>query len=267
MESNPGRGSRYCWRNKRQDGGTIPAGCMDTMGELYEKENKLFWDLVRSVYDVLPSPANLFTCGQSGIPSCPFCAGRGTQRHIMSAYPRVQGDGRYCWRHDLRTIADTVDEQLQARGETDLLRQSWRMPFSHSARKINSYLLCTTRYWRVENRYWGTIESFGVDRNYPGSGFNFLVNRNKAGCTDRTDSPVGGKYRSSQRKKAWKVSGDSITMQIQQMADMLADRNWLPGFRRKIFMQNSETTRYDRRKKRKAIRAISESDEKASRWI
>ena len=42
--------------------------------------------LVQSVYDVLPSPANLFTWGKSGIPSCPLCAGKGTlwvpvQRH------------------------------------------------------------------------------------------------------------------------------------------------------------------------------------------
>ena len=42
-------------------------------------------------------------------------------------------------------------------------------------------------------------------------------------------------------------------MQIQQMADsMLSDRSWLPGFRRKIFMQSSESTKYDRRKKEKS---------------
>ena len=38
-------------------------------------------------------------------------------------------------------------------------------------------------------------------------------------------------------KKAWKISGASWTMQIQQMADgMLSDRSWLPGFCRKIFI-------------------------------
>ena len=36
------------------------------------------------------------------------------------------------------------------------------------------------------------------------------------------------------------------------MADiMLSDRSWLPEFRRKIFMQNSKWTKYDRRKKKK----------------
>ena len=47
-------------------------------------------------------------------------------------------------------------------------------------------------------------------------------------------------------------------MQIQQMVDsMLSDRSWLPEFHRKIFMQNSESTRRKKKKKkRKSIRAI-----------
>ena len=71
--------------------------------------------LVQSVYDVLPSPANLFTWGKIGIPSCPLCAGKGTLRHIMSACPKALGDGRYRWRHDqvLRTVADTVDAAIR----------------------------------------------------------------------------------------------------------------------------------------------------------
>ena len=41
-------------------------------------------------------------------------------------------------------------------------------------------------------------------------------------------------------------------MQIQQMVDsMLSDGSWLPGFRGKILKQNSESPRYDRRKKEK----------------
>ena len=71
--------------------------------------------LVQSVYDVLPSPANLFTWGKSGIPSCPLCAGKGTLTYIMSACPRALGDGRYRWRHDqvLRMVADTVDAAIR----------------------------------------------------------------------------------------------------------------------------------------------------------
>ena len=71
--------------------------------------------LVKSFYDVLPNPANLFTWRKSRMPSCPLCAGKGTLRHIMSACPRAIGDGRYRWRHDqvLRTVADTVDAAIR----------------------------------------------------------------------------------------------------------------------------------------------------------
>ena len=62
---------------------------------------------------------------------------------------------------------------------------------------------------------------------------------------------MGGKYQSGLQKKAWKVSGASRTMQIQQMVDsMLSDRSWLLEFCREMFMQNSESTSYDTRKKR-----------------
>ena len=72
--------------------------------------------LVQSGYDVLPIPANLFTWEKSGIPLCTLCVGKGTLRHIMSAFPRALGDGRYRWRYDqvLRTVADTVDAAIRA---------------------------------------------------------------------------------------------------------------------------------------------------------
>ena len=46
---------------------------------------------------------------------------------------------------------------------------------------------------------------------------------------------------------------------------MLSDLSWLPGFRRKTFMQISKSTR--REKKRKAIKLISEFANKVSRWL
>ena len=36
---------------------------------------------VQSVYDVLPSPVNLFSWGKDGMPSCPLCAGKCTLTH------------------------------------------------------------------------------------------------------------------------------------------------------------------------------------------
>ena len=73
--------------------------------------------LVQSVRALPPSLANLFPWGKSRIPSCPLCHGKVTLRHIMSAYSRGSGDGKYSWRHDqvLRTVADTVDTAIHAR--------------------------------------------------------------------------------------------------------------------------------------------------------
>ena len=99
--------------------------------------------LVQSVYDVLPSPANLFTWGKSGIPSCPLCARKGTLRHIMSACPRALGDGRYRWRHDqvLRTVA--IRWTLQSvRTFTSLKRGRFTpsKPVNAPARRVKSTL-------------------------------------------------------------------------------------------------------------------------------
>ncbi|XP_030281784.1 uncharacterized protein LOC115586678 [Sparus aurata] len=54
--------------------------------------------LIQSVYDVLPSPSNLFCWGKIDTPACPLCQGRGTLEHILSSCPKALGDGRYCWR-------------------------------------------------------------------------------------------------------------------------------------------------------------------------
>lgn len=39
--------------------------------------------LIQSVYDVLPSPANLHTCGLADTPECKLGQKRGTMEHIL----------------------------------------------------------------------------------------------------------------------------------------------------------------------------------------
>ena len=172
--------------------------------------------LVQSVYDVFSSPTNLFTWGKSRIPLCPLCAGKGTLKHIMSACPRALSDGRYCWRHDqvLRTVADTVDTAIRASNFKLEAKPIYFVKLGEcprSACKFNSCLLSTAWY----SRYRRTIEGSRADHNnYPATGFDSLVNQNKASCADRIDSSVGGKYQSGLWKKAWKISGASRAMQI-----------------------------------------------------
>ncbi|KAI4885725.1 hypothetical protein NFI96_026178, partial [Prochilodus magdalenae] len=81
-----------------------------TWAELWKVEPHHFKFLVLSVYDVLPSPANLFTWGLVDSPACQLCQKRGTLEHILSCCSKALGEGRYCWRHNqvLRAVADSI---------------------------------------------------------------------------------------------------------------------------------------------------------------
>ena len=83
--------------------------------------------------------------------------------------------------------------------------------------KINSCLISTAPDW-LGRVYPGTIECSGADRNNnPATGFNSLVNRNKAGAADRTNKPVGEKHRCGLRKKARKY---------QALVEQCKDNKW-----------------------------------------
>ena len=75
--------------------------------------------LIRSVYDLLPSNANLVRWGKKEDPTCPLCQGRQTTDHVLSSCKIALSQGRYIWRHnrvlqDLATIISTM------KGETTL---------------------------------------------------------------------------------------------------------------------------------------------------
>ncbi|KAK0150652.1 hypothetical protein N1851_008245 [Merluccius polli] len=78
--------------------------------ELWQAEPHRIKFLIASVYDVLPSPSNLFCWGKVDTPSCPLCLRRGTLEHILSCCPKALGEGRYTWRHDqvLKAIAEAI---------------------------------------------------------------------------------------------------------------------------------------------------------------
>ena len=72
--------------------------------------------LIKSVYDVLPSPTNLHIWGKIETPNCQLCARKGSLQHILSSCPKALGDGRYRWRHDqvLKVIANEVTKAMRA---------------------------------------------------------------------------------------------------------------------------------------------------------
>ena len=160
--------------------------------------------LVQSVYEIPPSPANLYTWEKSGIPPCPFSTGKSTLKYIMSVCPRALDDERYRWRHDwvLKTVADTVDAAIRASnfkpGRSRFTSSKPANAFLPQRVKLTLACLSTARNRQLRVNIW---ERLKVPEQIATTALQ-LVNRNMAGCADRIDSPVGGKYRGGPRKKA-----------------------------------------------------------------
>ena len=68
--------------------------------------------LIRSVYDLLPSNANLVRWGKKEDPTCPLCHGRQTKEHVLSSCKIALSQGRYTWRHNrvLQELAAIIRE-------------------------------------------------------------------------------------------------------------------------------------------------------------
>ena len=71
--------------------------------------------LVRSVYDVLPTPSNLCTWGLVDSPNCAQCGKRCTLSHILSSCPTSLAGGKYLWRHNqvLKAIVNILSEEIK----------------------------------------------------------------------------------------------------------------------------------------------------------
>ncbi|GFN83457.1 reverse transcriptase [Plakobranchus ocellatus] len=66
--------------------------------------------LIRSVYDILRSNANLVRWRKKDDPTCPLCQGRQTTEHVRSSCEVALSQGRYTWRHNrvLQELASVI---------------------------------------------------------------------------------------------------------------------------------------------------------------
>ncbi|GFN99830.1 polyprotein [Plakobranchus ocellatus] len=72
--------------------------------------------LIRSVYDLLPSNANLVRWGKKDDPTCPLCQGRQTTELVLSSCKVALSQGRYTWRHN-RVLQELASVISTAKGE------------------------------------------------------------------------------------------------------------------------------------------------------
>ena len=83
-----------------------------TWKDMWEMETSRISFLIRSTYDVLPTPKNLHQwLGED--PSCPLCSTPATLRHILVGCKVSLSQGRYTWRHNqvLKGLAATLESR------------------------------------------------------------------------------------------------------------------------------------------------------------
>ncbi|XP_073731592.1 uncharacterized protein [Misgurnus anguillicaudatus] len=123
--------------------------------ELWKSEPHRIKFLVKSVYDVLPSPSNLFRWGLSDTPLCSLCKRGGSLEHILSCCPKALGDGRYRWRHDqvLKAIAEVISTGIIDSRHQRPIRQNITFVKAgekpHQRMKQTGGLLATAQDWQL----------------------------------------------------------------------------------------------------------------------
>ncbi|XP_036071215.1 uncharacterized protein LOC112142521 [Oryzias melastigma] len=125
--------------------------------ELWKSEPHRIRFLIQAVYDVLPSPSNLFCWGKAESPACNLCLKRGTLEHILSCCSKALAEGRYRWRHDqvLKAIANTISSGINhcrslrpAKNIIAFVRAGEKPP--PAARATHSGLLTTAQDWELK---------------------------------------------------------------------------------------------------------------------
>ena len=84
-----------------------------TWGDIWKYEPLRFSFLLRSVYDLRQSPANLCRWGLTTDPKCSLCDKPGTLEHVLSSCSTALTQGRYRWRHDsvLKELATWLEKE------------------------------------------------------------------------------------------------------------------------------------------------------------
>jgi hypothetical protein len=109
-----------------------------TWNQIWHLEPARISFMLRSVYDVLPTPANLHRWKLIDNPACPLCGKKGTLGHILSACQVALSQGRYRWRHDrvLRQLADCLDQERRKKRSVPTKAKS--IPFVKEGQQVKT---------------------------------------------------------------------------------------------------------------------------------
>ena len=122
--------------------------------------------LLRSVYDLLPSPANLHRWGNVNDPTCPFCAKTETLEHILSSCQVALTQGRYRWRHDcvLRELADIIESERKKKRTVKKTKKIQFVKEGEMAKQQSS----TATSFLDEAESWEMMADLGKKLVFPG---------------------------------------------------------------------------------------------------
>lgn len=86
-----------------------------TWRETWQWDPQRITFMIQGVYDVLPSPSNLFRWGKVETPACPLCSKAGTLEHMLDSCSKALAEGWYRWRHDqvLKSIAEEISKGIK----------------------------------------------------------------------------------------------------------------------------------------------------------
>ena len=113
--------------------------------------------LIKSIYDLLPTPANKNRWFNTEEYKCPLCGEEGTLNHIMAGCKTALKQGRYKWRHDnvLRVLAYWIEKKIKENNKSPIRKRKW-VNFIRAGEKVKQQTkneetyLTTARDWKLK---------------------------------------------------------------------------------------------------------------------
>ena len=253
----------------------VPERKISSMEVVGMQENRLGY-LVKSVYDLLPTPENRSRWFGTE-ERCQLCGGVGTMAHILCGCPTALGQGRYRWRHDqvLREIAHHVEEKRKESNNSPATRTPYIAFVKAGEKKTGSTETGARSYldgqtdWRLQvdlDKRLKVPEEIAPTDLRPDlilisdSGKKMGVMELTVPNEDRVE--VSNEIKRS-KYAVLQVEGKKRGWSVQVWAVEVGCRGFPAGSLPTFFKDLGITGG----KRRRAIRKVGEAAERASRWI